>query len=246
MLTHLNSKPQKYIFVSTCSVYDAEKNKSPLKSENTPTLPCTQEQSTDRTISTYGNRKAECERILQQSGLDITIFRPALVYGKYDPTDRFYYWLYQIQKKDTLLLPETGKRVFSTTYVMDLVNLITESIYNSSTGIYNATSRVETSIGQLVDSAKLQLKKQPQSINASSEFLKKENIIQWMEMPLWINGDHFTFSNDKVQNDFQFKPTAFDHAVGETLKYYSDQNWPEPTYGISEKVRLYLIAKLTE
>ena len=96
---------EKYIFVSTCSVYDNAHTHTRLRNEKSEILGCSAAQKVDRSPETYGNRKAECERILRDSGLPYVILRPALVYGKYDPTDRLYYWMYQVNMMDTLLLP---------------------------------------------------------------------------------------------------------------------------------------------
>ena len=68
-----------------------------MRDETAPILNCTIDERTDRTPASYGNRKAECERILMNSTQDYIMLRPALVYGAYDHTDRFYYWLYQVQ-----------------------------------------------------------------------------------------------------------------------------------------------------
>ncbi|MGB1037811.1 MAG: NAD-dependent epimerase/dehydratase family protein [Bacteroidia bacterium] len=117
----INTTLKRYIFISTCSVYDNEENKSVLRNESSPILSCNESQRIDTSVTTYGNRKAECERIVQKSGLTFTIFRPALVYGRYDTSDRFYYWLYNIQKENSLLIPNGGVNLFSVTYVDDLV-----------------------------------------------------------------------------------------------------------------------------
>ena len=63
----LKGKVGRYIFISTASVYpmsDPEFWKEPVK-EDAQTLPCTPEQKVDPDVgATYGEKKAECERIL--------------------------------------------------------------------------------------------------------------------------------------------------------------------------------------
>ena len=81
------TKESKYIFVSTCSVYDNEMDRSILKNETAPVLSCSAQQRSDRSAASYGNRKAECERLLMDSGMPYVILRPSLVFGTYDPTD---------------------------------------------------------------------------------------------------------------------------------------------------------------
>ena len=107
----LSPSLKKYIFISTCSVY--QEHKVHLGHENDLIKTCNSDQFHDQSIASYGNRKAACERIMQASSFNFTILRPDLVYGKYDPTDRFYYWLYQIKKYDRIMVPNHGTSLFS-------------------------------------------------------------------------------------------------------------------------------------
>ncbi|GAB5532788.1 MAG: SDR family oxidoreductase [Roseivirga sp.] len=234
-----------YIFISTCSVYDSESDTRVLKNEQSKILSCTPDQKTDRTPETYGNRKAECERILSNSGLPHLVLRPALVFGQYDTTDRLYYWLYQAREKKSLLLPEYGERVFSTTYVADLVETIIEVIQQKVIHrTYNVVTNPKTSIRQIVDLAQQSFKTDFSIVNGAAEFLLSNNISQWTDMPLWIHGDHFTFSNDKLRNELAIGVTEFKDSIEATISYYNSLNWPKPEYGLSEHSRLELIRKI--
>lgn len=235
----------KYIFISTCSVYDNEKNNDILKDETSPIWPCTAEQKKDTNPETYGNRKAECERILKKSGIPYIILRPALVFGKYDSTDRMYYWLHQVKTKSQLLLPENGIRTFSTTYVADLVNTIIQSLkLDLSSEIYNVISRPQTSIKQIIEYARDILQMEYSAKEASLAFLNEKKVNQWTDIPLWINGDHFTYSNQKLINDLGISLTDFSLAIETTINYYEGQEWPKPTYGMDENRKQDLLAQL--
>ena len=247
LLTHIKGKVGRYLFVSTVSVFDHENDLTILKKEDAPILDCTPEQRTDKTGHTYGQRKAECERILLKSGIDTVILRPSLVYGDYDYTDRFYYWLYQVQNSQEILLPENGERPFSVTYVHDLANAIIKAVeVENHCKVYNLTTTPQTSIKQTVESASKVLQRQPRLTNASKAFLEKEKIAQWMDMPLWISGDHFTHDNELVKKDFGITFTDFHQSVVETTAFYEKLNWPTPKYGISENKRLDLLQKIKD
>jgi len=106
---------KRYIFLSTCSVYEmAEK---PLPDERTPIKTCTPEEYDDESAQTYGKRKAACEALLEASGVNYTILRPPLVFGPYDHTDRLYYWLHQVYRYDKVVLPNNGTQTFALCYV---------------------------------------------------------------------------------------------------------------------------------
>jgi|GEM_PF-361409 len=242
IIAGLKSKPKKYIFISTCSVYDNEQFQGALRDESAGTLSCTDLQKEDTSPDTYGNRKVECENLIMQSDLDYILLRPALVYGQYDPTDRFYYWLHQIKTQNQLLLPEKGERLFSVTYVHDLVEAIVKSIKSSiSRSIYNITSTPQCSIKQIVEQTSIILNKSPKLLNAPGEFLEKMNIKEWMDMPLWISNDYFTYDNTKIRSELNFTPIAFKESLRQTINYYESLNWPIPKFGITEEKRKNLV-----
>jgi 2'-hydroxyisoflavone reductase len=234
----------KYILLSSCSAYNNENTKSILKDESAETLPCDSNQRIDTTPATYGNRKAECERILQKSGVNHVILRPALVYGKYDHTDRFYYWLHQVKKSDELLLPNAGENKLSITYVDDLVETILQSLEITSNQIFNVVSVPEASIGDIVNSTRLVLEEKSKTlINASTKFLNANNISQWADMPLWIDGDYFTFSNEKLKQELGIKPINLMDSINEIIPFYDDLGWSSPKYGMDNNQKTELIER---
>lgn len=234
---------KKYIFISTCSAYN-NSLLDPLKTEETPLLECTPEQEIDTSPDTYGNRKGQCERVLQASGINYTIFRPALIFGKYDHTDRLYYWLHQVHENAKLLMPDGGERKFSLTYVGHLVEAVIQSIRSNISGLYNMISYESASIAQIVDAASDALGKTPEKVDALPSFLHEKNIGQWLDMPLWIDGDHFTYSNQKLKEAFQLNMEDFGASIAETISYYEKLEWPIPQYGIMEHERQELLQAL--
>lgn len=238
-------KLKRYVFISTCSVYD---NSTPLKTatpEDGLLLSCTEEQKTAALPAAYGEKKVACEQLLAESGLEYINLRPGLVYGNYDPTDRLYYWLYQVQQKNTLLLPNNGASLVSITYVEDLVQSMLQALTRSNHLIdYNVISQEYTSIQKLVNTACQLLNKNPKRINASPTFLKEQGISEWVNMPLWIDGNQFTFSNQRLKADFDFQLKDWTESIATTIDYYQNLNWPVPSYGIKEEKRLELLQQL--
>jgi len=236
---------KRYILISTCSVYDNAAYNDMLRNEDAPILSCSIEQETDTSPVTYGNRKAKCESILTNSHLPFSIFRPALVFGKYDNTDRFYYWLYQVKNDTEILLPNLGQSQFSVTYVKDLVNVIIQSLNNEKPSkIYTMTTTPTCSIALIKKLATEILKTNPNYTNADSRFLKNNSINQWVDMPLWLDSDFYTYDNSKVLNDFKVTLSDFKSAVQSTIDHFDEMNWPVPKYGISDDRKNELIQLL--
>ena len=245
IVSHLHKAPKRFIFISTCSVYNMDVDKSILRDENSAILGCTEKEKIDSSPATYGKRKAECERILTQSDLKYTIFRPALVYGQYDYTDRFYYWLYQIKKEKELLIPNQGKNLLSVTYVKDLVDVIIKSLKDDfASDIYNVTTYPDLTIAKIFDTTSQLLDKQPRVFSPNSDFLNDNKVAQWNDIPLWLDCDYYTYNNRKILKDLKMKITDFKDSVSETIDYYERLNWQKPGFGISEKIKNKLIEKL--
>lgn len=234
----------KYIFISTCSVYDQTRFEGIFRNENSPLLKCNETEESDTSLDTYGKRKAACEKVLNESNLPFVILRPALVYGPYDNTDRLYYWLKAVQSEHEFLLPENGERLFSLTYVDDLVHCIVQSMDSTlKQEVYNCISHPSISIAQIVELSSSLMKLKANSISVDADFLKKENVSQWFDLPLWLNTDKFTFSNQKISEDFDFIPTDIEQCLEETIAFYQLKDFPEPISGMKLKRKKELLQK---
>jgi nucleoside-diphosphate-sugar epimerase len=199
--------------------------------ENSPTLECTEEQMNSTLPDAYGEKKAEMERILlAEKELDSIIFRPSFIYGKYDFTDRFYYWLYRAKHAQKIILPET--KSLSLTYVEDLANAILNAIEISvHKKYYNAISQTNTSIEANLKTTAALLDKQIDILSADEIFLKKHEL-DYYNFPLCLP---FNLDIEGTQwlQDFSVKPKDFKQTILECIAYYESNHWPSPKTGIS-------------
>jgi len=232
LLSILKGRVDRYIFISTISAYQLDSQLTEPIKENFEIHHCELSERTDKSIATYGNRKAECERILQKAKwLDKIILRPSLVYGKYDPTDRFYYWLYKAHNQLPIILPDNGTDKITLTYVSDLVDIIIKSIsiQNHST-VYNATTHEPLPLKAVIKS----IDQFAQTITISSTDLINKGIKSGQDIPLWFNTP-LIINNDQLRKDFDIDLTPFDQSVRETWNYYESLNWPQPKIGLDHK-----------
>lgn len=235
LLKNLPSSLKHYIFLSTCSVYNNKDVESLLRNEDAAVLSCSEDQYFNEEPNSYGARKAECERILTKSGIPNSIFRPALVYGEYDSTDRFYYWPYQVKFEKKILLPEGGKRFFSITFVDDLVAILISSVKGKIPNeTYNAISHPKSSISRIVEASCKRLETNPTKLEIPSSLLRENNIQEWVDIPLWLNTDIFTFSNEKIAKKIDFDFQDFQQSVNNSIEYFERLKWPSPKSGISK------------
>jgi nucleoside-diphosphate-sugar epimerase len=245
----LEGKIRRYIFISTANVYPMEDTtnlKIPIK-EETDTLLCTEEQrNTKDIISAYGNKKAEMERILlSKDWLDTIIFRPGLIYGRYDPTDRFYYWFHRAKTQSEILIPENGKSRSTNTFSEDFAKIIEEAIgINKHQRIYNAVTHPPVSIKEILETASCLLKTSPKFIDAPLEFLRENNVTEWIDLPVWISGFDLIMDNTRLLEDFRTPLRTFKESLKLTIEYYDSIGWNEVKYGLKVERERELIEKL--
>lgn len=214
LLTTLEGKFGRYIFISSISVYDLTHDT--IITENTPTLPDNNED--------YGNRKAACERILlNHNEIDKIILRPSVVYGKYDHTDRFYYWLYKAKTQFSIIIPGDPSHHLTLTYVLDLVDIIRQCIdISKHATVYNVSTHAPLTLTELVHA----IDKNISTINIPADQLIQQGILPEESIPLWFNMP-LVISNAKLSADFN-PLRSFEKSIQETIVYYDTLSWPKP------------------
>jgi 2'-hydroxyisoflavone reductase len=239
LLNKLSNKVGRYIFISTLSVFPFNNNDKALISENDPTLNCSDEQKISILPDAYGEKKAEMERILlSHPELDPIILRPSFIYGRYDWTDRFYYWIFRAYINKTVLLPPTD--VLSLTYVDDLVKGLLNAIeVKEHSKCYNAVSHRQITLNQILKTSAELLNKDISIININEDFLQKNDVNQSsfpLAIPFALDAE-----GEKWFNDLNVIPTAFNETIEETIKYAKSLNWPEPKTGLTLSKEIELI-----
>ncbi len=230
LLEILKGNISRYIFISTISVYNLENEISGSIKEDFETLPCALSQATDTSMSTYGNRKSECERVLRNATyLDKIILRPSIIYGKYDTTDRFYYWLYRAKNQNPFILPNNGKDKITLTYINDLVDIIIQSIeIKTHSTIYNVTTHEPFTLKEMVYS----MDKNARFVEIDSKLLFDQNVLPGRDIPLWFDTD-LEIDNSQLFKDFEPKFAQFDQSILEMMAFYESLNWPIPITGLT-------------
>jgi 2'-hydroxyisoflavone reductase len=245
----LKGKLGRYVFISSVSAYvmDNEKTGSSPVKEDSETYSCTEEQKKDKDVlATYSQKKAECERILLgKDWLDAIIFRPALIYGRYDPTDRFYYWLYRARNEIEILVPDNGSTRSTSTYSEDFARIIEKSMtIKTHNRIYNAVTQDPVSLKEIIEVCCKVLYTSPDLISARREYILKNNVQPWSGIPLWLGGPDLVIDNSRLINDFEPDLNSFEDSVIGTADYYSSLGWQMPKYGLTIEQEKELIRTL--
>lgn len=167
----------RYLFVSTISVYDLEAG--PVITEETPILRQPREE--------YGPAKARCEAIVRSTFRhSATIVRPGLIVGPHDPTDRFTYWPVRIAAGGEVLAPVAPSEPAQFIDARDLSRFIVRLLEAGDSGTYDVTSPLGAiTLGDVLETS-AQVARSGASFKwVDEEFLRQNDVQQWMELPLW-------------------------------------------------------------
>ena len=233
-LQNINKDVKKYIYISTISVYSFKDYDFTHKiAEDFTKKNYVDEQLIEPSLQFYGEKKSACEDILNDtSWLNSIILRPSIIYGKYDPTDRLYYWIDRIKKRKKIILPENGKHLISLSYSSDLVEIILKCLDSElTTGTYNCVSDKPLKFREILEEIKKELQSNCEFKPIDSDKLKEEKLSA-KEFPFWW-GANITIDNSKLKSVLDFEFTSIENSIKPTIEYYANQGWKKPKLGIS-------------
>ncbi len=161
----------------------------------------------------YGALKAACEREAQTIfGEKTLVVRSGLIVGAFDTTDRFTYWAMRVAKGGEILAPGAPKRFVQFIDARDLAEWIVKMIENRASGIYNAAGKpFETTMEKMLEEIKSVSRSDARFVWADEDFLKREQIAEWSEMPLYLA--------ESVKEARGFLSANIDKALAHGLKF---------------------------
>lgn len=149
----LEARVDRYLFVSTISVYDGLT--APHADEGAP-VGVLEDPSTESIEGgTYGPLKAACETVVADVfGARGTVVRPGLVVGRFDPTDRFTYWVRRLWRGGDVLAPGAPAGPLQWVDVRDLADFMLHLVEREVGGVFNAVRPADSvTTGELLTAA---------------------------------------------------------------------------------------------
>lgn len=172
----LSGRVGHYLFVSTRSVYrafppgpDVERNAALLEGDEG-----------------YGAAKARSEEAIEAALLGrVTIVRPGLIVGPYDPTGRFPYWPLRIARGDDVLVPGRPGRPVQFIDARDLAAWCIGLVARPPSGVYDVVGP-STTMGGFIATVQDVVGGDARLHWISDETLLAHGVAPWTELPLWI------------------------------------------------------------
>ncbi|MBW2996336.1 NAD(P)-dependent oxidoreductase [Candidatus Woesearchaeota archaeon] len=175
----------------------------------------------------YGETKNKSEEIFLESGLDITIFRPTMIYGK---ESKGFNKIIKYTKLFPLFIPlvGNGKYLRQPVYVEDVVDAILSSIKTSKSidKIYNLAGPEKITFREIISKVSTQLNINKITIPIPIFFCKFLALILekvsskpaiTMREIISIN-QNTTMDIESTRKDLNFNPISIDQGIKMTLK----------------------------
>ena len=174
----------------------------------------------------YGLQKALCERQVQKVfPNNSTIFRPGLIIGPGDDTDRFTYWPVRIHRGGEVLAPSDGSDPVQIIDVRDFTEWMVRVAESSYNGIFNcigpATPRP---MDELLYGIRAVTTAETTVTWAPYEFLLEHEIRPYSGMPVWMpplpgREGYARFDlTPEVERGLRFRPLAV--TAKDTLEFH--------------------------
>ncbi|CAN5529619.1 hypothetical protein BH11ARM2_BH11ARM2_02130 [soil metagenome] len=128
-------RAERYLFVSTVSVYDIKGNDGPHEDSPrvVPPDPMTEEVNGE----TYGGLKTACEDIVAHERPDAVVLRPGLVVGPFDHTNRFDQWARSFRNGGDVPVPTRLAQPFQVIHGRDLAEFALDLLAGDRGGAFN-------------------------------------------------------------------------------------------------------------
>jgi 2'-hydroxyisoflavone reductase len=233
----LKDAANQYVFISSISAYDGFRN--PDFDETARVAELNEEQQkrakeidpkgelTGPVLGEmYGALKVLCEREAEKAmpGKVLQV-RSGLIVGSFDPTDRFTYWVMRVAAGGEVLAPGTPQRFVQIIDGRDLSEWIIKMVGQNETGVYNVTGKpFELTMRAMLEEIKNVSGSDALFTWVSEEFMNREKVEGWSEMPLYLSESNEEFKGflsanvDKaLRTGLEFRPLR--ETIRDTLNW---------------------------
>lgn len=226
MAAHLQGRVDRYVFVSSVSVYAG------AATPNDEDSPLGVIDDTDTEVvdgRTYGPLKALCEaEVTRRFGEAALVLRPGLIVGPFDPTQRFTYWPARVARAargETVLAPGVPQAPLQWIDARDLAAFALRALADETSGTFNLAGEPgQSTMGRLLQTCAEVAGTQPVLRWADVARLQALGLQPWSDLPLALPDDdeHRGFMHTDVRRalaaGLRNRPAA--QTVADTLAWH--------------------------
>jgi 2'-hydroxyisoflavone reductase len=182
----LRDSVQRYVFVSSISVYD---DFSAPVDESSPVARL-EDPSSEEVLEHYGALKAACEEVVEDAYGDRSArVRAGLIVGPHDATDRFTYWPRRIAAGGDVLCPGDPEAPVQFVDARDLGTWLVTLALEGPGGVFNATGpAAPLSFVELLDRIRTTIGSDANLVWTDEQRILAADVQPWTELPLWLPG----------------------------------------------------------
>jgi 2'-hydroxyisoflavone reductase len=233
----LRDSVDRYFYVSSRSAY-ADTGAIPMTADH-PTFTYESagvSRDADRDRLPYGLQKALCERQTQDVfGARACIFRPGLIIGPRDRTDRFTYWPVRIHRGGEVLSPGDGSDPIQIIDARDFSEWMIRMAEDGHTGVYNAVGpAIPRPMDELLYGIRAVTTAETTFTWVDTDFLIERDVRPYREMPVWMpplpgREGYARFDlTPEIERGLTFRSLAV--TTQDTLEYHfsrpAEEQWP--------------------
>lgn len=245
----LRDAVDRYLFISTISVYDPAEGEQSLHEGSR--LATMQDPTIEEiTGETYGALKVLCEQVVDEIYSDrATIVRPTFVVGPYDPTDRFTYWPLRLSRGGKMLAGGRKDQPLQFIDARDLGALCLTLLEKNTPGTFNAAGPGESlTFESFLQRAKAAIGSDAELVWADAVRLQEAGGEAGKDFPLYQGptqeGDPYmrTDASRAIAQGLTYTP--IDLTVRDTLEWASSRGDTPLKVGMTPEREQELLAKL--
>lgn len=244
MAAALAGRVERYLLVSTISVYASMAPPGPDEDAPLQTLP----DPTTETVNgdSYGGLKVLCEQALAEAmpGRHL-VARPGLLVGPHDPTGRFTWWAQRVAAGGPFLAPGDPAAPVQCIDARDAAAWLLQQAVADSTGVFNLTGpAAPLTMGGFLDCARQALRPDAQPVWVSEDFLLQQGVAPWMDLPLWLpqadSGLHQADIRRALAAGLRCRPLA--QTFADTAAWATAHDGPRAGVGLAPEREAALLA----
>ena len=206
-----------YVFISTISVYAKE---DVIGADESLAVATITDPTNEDVKANYGALKALCEKAAEAAMPGrVANLRSGLIIGPGDPSGRFTHWPTRLAAGGEVLAPGDGKTPVQYIDGRDLGAWIVRAIEDGTVGTMNAFGPEQrTTMKDVLEACNRALGAKAQLTWVDADFLDKQAVEGWSEMPMWIDpkGEYAGFGT--LQNAKAVKAGLVCRPIGETAR----------------------------